>query len=195
MVACGPAQAVDIPTVTKEVYNTKLLFGSNYGFLTRCNPRPLPCCEPRAFLSTKLGAAVWTVDMPGCQDAPTAIRRFARLVLACVGSEGIRAVEYWTNTIHAGSGIPSHIDKDEWLYRQTRTVVSPVTIAVYYADQCRFEGGELEVARVRIAACPNRLIIFAGHLEHQVHNVDAGIRRSLVVNAWRSPPSPPPGSN
>jgi 2OG-Fe(II) oxygenase superfamily len=144
---------------------------------------------------TKLGAAVWTVDMPGCQDAPTAIRRFARLVLACVDSEGIRAVEYWTNTIHAGSGIPSHIDKDEWLYRQTRTVVSPVTIAVYYADQCRFEGGELEVARVRIAACPNRLIIFAGHLEHQVHNVDTGIRRSLVVNAWRSPPSPPPGSN
>jgi hypothetical protein len=140
------------------------------------------------------GAAVWKIHRRS-GGTPTVIRRFASLVLTCIGSEKIDAVEYWTNTTLEGHGIPSHVDKDEWLYRQSRKVVAPVVSAVYYADECCLKGGELEVAGVRIAPRQNRLVVFAGHLEHQVHNVDAGIRRSLVVNAWHLPPGPPPSSN
>lgn len=138
------------------------------------------------------GAAVWAIHERGRrQYPPSPIRRFARLVLGCIGTVDIAVVEYWTNTTRAGHGIPRHVDKDEWLYRESGNVVSPVISAVYYADRCRFQGGELEVADVRISPRQNRLVIFAGHLQHHVHAVAAGIRRSLVVNVWRSRPTSP----
>jgi hypothetical protein len=136
------------------------------------------------------GAAVWIIRRRS-QTAPVVIRRFARLVLTCIGSEKIDAVEYWTNTTLEGHGIPAHVDKDEWLYRQSGKLVAPVVSAVYYVDKCCLGGGELEVAGVRISPRENRLVIFAGYLEHQVRKVDVGIRRSLVVNAWRTIPSTP----
>ncbi|QTN25676.1 2OG-Fe(II) oxygenase [Rhizobacter sp. AJA081-3] len=136
------------------------------------------------------GAAVWHLQDEAPGAAPQPIRALAWRIFADAVARGVRAIEYWSNTIGVGHQLPAHIDKDEGLYRRSGVVVSPVLTAVYYADVCVFTGGQLDVEGILVKPRQNRLVMFDGCLSHQVRRVRTGVRRSLVLNAWRSPPSP-----
>jgi hypothetical protein len=81
-----------------------------------------------------------------------------------------------------------HYDKDEILYRISGEIFMPIFSSVYYPRTVNVGGGELELPGVRILPRTNRAVIFPGCLPHRVLAVTAGIRRSIAINGWSTPP-------
>jgi len=107
-------------------------------------------------------------------------------------------IEHWTNVMSAdGYGtpdLPLHYDKDEYLWRETGEVRVPKIGSVLYAHDEQPEGGYLEMidengVAERIAALPNRLIIFPSGLPHQVTTTTSGVRKVFATNVWHTKPS------
>jgi hypothetical protein len=111
--------------------------------------------------------------------------------------------EYWVGTYSAsevGDGntdnLNMHFDKDEFWFKETGELRVPIMGTVFYPWEHDIDGGYLEVFSKegeepeRIAAVPNRLIIFpAGKYPHKVTQVTRGTRYAIAINLWDVEPS------
>lgn len=104
-------------------------------------------------------------------------------------------IEHWTNIMKPDGkpDLPLHYDKDEYLWQLTGEIVVPKIGSVLYAHDEQPEGGYLELmdehgVSERIAALPNRLIVFPSGLPHQVTATTSGVRKVFATNIWPTKP-------
>tara|TARA_R110000744_G_scaffold229382_1_gene347387 strand:- start:210 stop:779 length:570 start_codon:yes stop_codon:yes gene_type:complete len=109
--------------------------------------------------------------------------------------------EYWGHNLNAQNvtGLPFHYDTnikelvpvgEEERRISNGTAEHAYKGFIYYCHTELPEGGYLELEHKdkqieRIQSVPNRLIIFDTSLKHRVTAVTAGVRRSIVSNAWQ----------
>lgn len=118
------------------------------------------------------------------------IEELAEIVVRTVRPGKLAGVEYWSNSLAEGEGMPIHQDKDEKLYWTKRQLAHPDISTVYYPGHSAFAGGELIVNRENIIRPrPNQLAAFRGTLPHAVNKVASGTRHSIALNLWSRTPT------
>ena len=109
----------------------------------------------------------------------------------------IAGFEYWSNYYSASSSLDWHKDKDERLFKENGTIISPDSGHIYYVDVSNLEGGYLEISNKsfpefsdieRIMPVENRLIMFDPSVPHRVSKIYSGKRRAFLANAWEKKP-------
>ena len=96
-------------------------------------------------------------------------------ISSCVG------YEFWTrlNTCVGGW----HRDKDEELYKRENVLSYPLCTILYYPHVKNLTGGQLLLEDDIIMPKPNRMVIFASGMFHNVKEF-TGERTAMIINPW-----------
>jgi len=96
-------------------------------------------------------------------------------ISSCVG------YEFWTRlNTNVGSW---HRDKDEELYERDNILSFPLCTILYYPHIKNLTGGQLLLEDDIIMPRPNRMIIFASGMFHNVKEF-TGERTAMIINPW-----------
>ena len=101
--------------------------------------------------------------------------------------------EYWINQLAEKDSLELHQDHDRKLLAAEGILVHPIFSSVFYPGDNQVSGGELHVCeegQPEEVLLPhfNRMVILDGTTPHFVAEVKAGIRRSITINVWETPP-------